>query len=361
MTKVLCVDSLGPQLTGIGRYCLELARWLPRYLGDDLVFHRGGREIRDPEALLADVGVARSRYPFQRRIQRFSFRHRYRDALFHGPNYFLPPWAETGIVTVHDLSALRFPDMHPAERVRQFERRFSATLAIARHVIADTAWNRQELIETLGLAPDRVSAIPLGISPTFHPEARGQSLLPAGLTEGGYGLCVATLEPRKGLSHALAAWSLLPPSLRARFPLVVAGADGWPDPVTIAALERAEREGWLKRLGYVEEAHLPALYAGARLFLFPSVYEGFGLPPLEAMACGVPTIVADRACLPEVTGGAAELVDPLDTEAFAEAIEIGLSDDQWRARAREAGLLRAAQFTWTDCVQRTAAIYRTLT
>ena len=360
MKTVLCVDSLGPQLTGIGRYCLELARGLPQYLGDDLVFHRGGREIRDPEALLADSGTVTSRYPFQRRLQRLRFRHLYHDALFHGPNYFLPACAETGVVTVHDLSVLRFPEMHPAERVRLFERRFSATLAIARHVIADTAWNRQELIDTLGLAPDRVSSVPLGISPAFHPEANFQSLLPQGLAKGGYGLCVATLEPRKGLLHALSAWSLLPPSLRARFPLAVAGADGWPDPVTIAAIERAEREGWLKRLGYVEEALLPTLYAGARLFLFPSLYEGFGLPPLEAMACGVPAIVADRACLPEVTGGAAKLVDPLDAEALAGAIEVGLSDDRWRDQARAAGLARAAQFTWPDCVERTAAIYRTL-
>lgn len=360
MTTVLCVDSLGPQLTGIGRYCLELARGLPHCLGDDLVFHRGGREIRDPEALLTDSGTATSRYPFQRRLQRLRFRHRYRDALFHGPNYFLPAWAGTGVVTVHDLSVLRFPDMHPAERVRQFERRFSATLAIARHVITDTAWNRQEVIETLGLSPDRVSAVPLGISPAFHPDANAQALLPPELVAGGYGLCVATLEPRKGLLQALSAWSLLPAALRNRFPLVVAGAHGWPDPVTLAALERAEGEGWLKRLGYVDEAILPALYAGARLFLFPSLYEGFGFPPLEAMACGVPTIVSDRACLPEVTGGAAKLIDPLDTEALTAVIEAGLTDDSWRDQARTAGLARAAHFTWSDCVQRTAAIYRTL-
>ena len=358
MKVALCVDSLEPQLTGIGRYCWELAKRLPRCEGiEDVIFHRGGERIADAGTLVSGSFTRGKSFPFARRIARSRFRRRYAGMLFHGPNYFLPDWVESGIVTVHDLSVLRFPEMHPVERVRQFERRFRASLDRALHIITDTEWNRREVIEALGLDPARVTAIHLGVDPVFSPEAIERWPLPAGLTPNGYGLCVATLEPRKGLTTALSAWAMLPPELRQHYPLVIAGSDGWPDEAVTTALARAEREGWLIRLGYMPEAALPTLYAGAKLFVFPSVYEGFGLPPVEAMACGTPAIVSDRACLPEVTADAAMLVDPADVDHFSRAIAQGLTDDAWRATAREKGLALARRYSWPRCVEETAKLY----
>ena len=119
-------------------------------------------------------------------------------------------------------------------------------------------------------------------------------------------------------------------------------------------------EGWLRHLGHVEERQLPALYAGAKLFVYPSLYEGFGLPPIEAMASGVPVIVSDRSCLPEVCGSAARFVDPDNDNQFLNAIRFGLEDDQWREGAVRRGLERAACYTWDRCIEDTVKVYKGL-
>ena len=120
----------------------------------------------------------------------------------------------------------------------------------------------------------------------------------------------------------------------------------------------AQSEGWLKHLGFVPEAQLPLIYAGARLFIYPSIYEGFGLPPIEAMASGVPVIISNRSCLPEVCGDAARFIDPDDVEGFTAAIEASLLDEQWRSRIIGKGLERGRLFTWDRCVQETVAVYK---
>lgn len=209
--------------------------------------------------------------------------------------------------------------------------------------------------------PESITAVPLGVDERFRPlrEGTGTEALGAwGLAPGGYGLCVSTLEPRKKVAELLAAWRLLPRALRDRFPLVLAGGRGWLDTGLRDSVERGVAEGWLRHLGFVAEDRLPELYAGAALFLYPSIYEGFGLPPVEAMASGVPVVVSDRSCLPEVCGDAPRYVDPDDREGFAEAIEHCLSDARWRAQAVRRGLERAAGFSWDRCIEGTAAVYR---
>jgi alpha-1,3-rhamnosyl/mannosyltransferase len=183
-------------------------------------------------------------------------------------------------------------------------------------------------------------------------------LVPFALTPGAYALCVSTLEPRKKIAELLRAWRELPDSLRRSVPLVLAGAQGWLNEGLHEEIRRGARSGWLKHLGFVPEAHLPALYAGASLFLYPSIYEGFGLPPVEAMASGVPALVAGTSCLPEICGDAAGIVDPDDTTAFNEAITAALSDDAWRSEAHRKGLERSASFSWDRCAADTAAVYR---
>jgi alpha-1,3-rhamnosyl/mannosyltransferase len=361
MRVTLCVDSLSRETTGIGRYCWELATRIGAF--DDveqLIFHRGGRAIRDPAILLKD-GRHFPRYgPIGRRIAKWALRRSARETLFHGPNYFLPPWIENGVVTIHDLSVLKFPEMHPPERLRQFERLFMSSLRQAKHILTDTNWIKQELISDFGLADDRVTAIPLGVSTAFTPSAADaqSSLLPPDVQANGYGLCVATFEPRKRLVSAISAWSLLPASLRNRYPLVVAGASGWLNEQVDQVIRNAQDEGWLIRLAYVPEVELPALYARARLFLFPSIYEGFGLPPLEAMACGVPVIASTHSCLPEVTQGAAELVDSDDIEGLSLAAAKYLTENSVRRETIAKGLEVAKKYTWERCAADTMAVYR---
>ena len=147
-------------------------------------------------------------------------------------------------------------------------------------------------------------------------------------------------------------------SLRQRFPLVLAGYKGWNNTTILARIRRAESEGWARYLGYVPDEQLPHLFAGARLFTFPSLYEGFGLPVLEAMASGVPVVCSDAASLPEVAGGAALMVPAADVSALTRALERGLTDDPWRAGAILAGRKQAARFSWRRCAQETAGVYR---
>ncbi len=359
MTRVtLWVDALDPQPGGIGRYTWELCKGLK---ADSRIasvrFFGRNRLLDDPSCLL------RGEPPDQPRnfFQKWSDKRAIKSSIFHGPNYFLPNFVASGIITVHDLSVFRYPETHPADRVLAFERDFLSSLSRAAHVITDSETVRRELIEDFSCSADTVTAVPLGVHSSFGPIA-GKALAPAlgkwRLKPRGYGLCVSTLEPRKKISELLAAWRSLPLALRTAFPLVLCGGRGWRNDSLHEEIRRGAAEGWLRPLGFVEEASLPALYAGAALFIYPSIYEGFGLPPLEAMASGTPVMVSDRSCLPEVCGDAARYFDPENDVEFASAIEQNLTDVAWQTEAVVYGLARARQFSWDQCVDGTVQIYQ---
>ena len=360
MEVTLLVDALGPQLSGIGRYVRELCTRVPLQPGIVQVgYFAHGRYLESLDPML-DGDPPRPARRLPGWIGKRLTQRRLRTSLVHGPNYFLPDGAETGIVTVHDLSVFRYPDTHPADRLVEFERRFATSLAKSAHVITDSETVRDELIADFGVSPTNVTAVHLGVAREFQPrsvasiEAR---LAAIGLVPGGYALCVSTLEPRKKIGELIQAWRALPENLRCTTPLVLAGAAGWLNDSLHDEIGDGIAEGWLKHLGYVPEGLLPALYAGAVLFLYPSTYEGFGLPPLEAMASGVPVLVANRSCLPEICGDAAGYIDPDDVAGFSDAIAEALTDPAWRATARERGLERAVVFTWDKCVAKTVSIY----
>ena len=358
------MDALEPQLGGIGRYTWELCKGLERRSDiEDLRFYARNSLISDPALLLS----AQYRHPPSRRwpfasLQRRRLERILGSHLVHGPNYFLPDGVERGVITAHDLSVFRFPETHPAERVRQFEQKFQSSVDRSAHVITDTETVRRELIDDFGLQPDRVTAVLLGVESKFRPRTAEDvqpQLSALGLQAGSYALCVSTLEPRKKIAELLTAWEALPRSLRDRVPLVLAGGAGWRNESLREAVDRGVAQGWLKHLGFVDEAAMPALYAGARLFIYPSIYEGFGLPPLEAMASGVQAMVSNRSCLPEVGGDAALYIDPDDILAFTRAIEEALDDENGRQTCVQRGLARAAEFTWARCIEGTVGVYRT--
>ena len=360
MRLTLCVDALGPQPAGIGRYTWELAKGLARRDDiEDLHYFGRGRLIENPQLLIDGAKLPR-RPRITRPFHDWKARRTLRSTLVHGPNYFLPALAEGGVITVHDLSVFKYPETHPQARVRAFERQFAHSLERCSHIITDTETIRHEVIETFALRPDKVSAVHLGVDSRFGPagEAETEILSALGLERGGYGLCVSTLEPRKKIAELIQAWEQLPGELRSRYPLVLAGGSGWENDALHDVIERAASQGWLRHLGFVKEAALPALYAGAALFVYPSIYEGFGLPPIEAMASGIPVIVANRSCLPEVCGDAARYVEPEDLEEFAQAIQECLTDNEWRSRAILSGLERANEFGWDRCVDQTITIYQ---
>lgn len=365
--------SLLSPLTGIGQYTQNLMRAIHRRRHFDLYYfygHGWGRELRDtpmPGIVRAKEFVKRvvpNPHELFRAVQRMQFRRgvrKFRCELFHDPNYL--PFDFTGAIvnTVHDLSFVRFPETHPALRIRFLEKHLPPVLERCNAIITDSAFVRDEVAAVFGIDPGKIHPIHLGVSPAYHPRAPDETtpvLAKYGLTHGQYVLAVGTLEPRKNLVQGLRAFRHLPQALRESMPFVIVGMKGWLTDGIEAEIDTLANKGQVRALGYLATDDLLQLYAGATLLLYPSVYEGFGLPALEAMASGIPVITSNRSSLPEVVGDVGITVEPGDEKGFAEAIRMLAEDPAARAARGTAGVERARQFTWTRCAIETERVYR---
>ena len=283
------------------------------------------------------------------------------DAIYHEPNYILKPFRGKSVTTVHDLSFIHCPEYHPKERVRYLKKNLKKTLAKAAHVITDSDFVRNELIKQMNVAPERVSTVLLGVDEDFHPRTENELepvLAHYNLKTGSYLLSVATLEPRKNISTILDVYMQLDDVIRKTHPLVLVGGDGWNNQDIKDKITELKKQNEVIHIGYVENQDLPYLFAGARAFIFIPFYEGFGLPPLEAMASGIPVLTSNVSSIPEVVGNTGVLVDPNDKEAIKQGMLKVLTDESWRTAAIKQGLQRAGTFTWTRCVEKTVAIYK---
>lgn len=252
--------------------------------------------------------------------------------LLHCTTFRGPARASAPVVlTVHDLAILRHPETFPRWHRLYGRTGLRSVLRSADAVVSVSAFTRDELVELAGVPSERIRVVPNGVDPVFTadgPRAAGE-----------YVLAVATLEPRKNLGRAVEAARLAGVELR------VAGARGWGG---------VEVPGWV---GEVPDAELAALYRGARCVVYPSLYEGFGLPVLEAMACGAPVVTSRGTAMEEVAGGAAVLVDPLDVESIASGL---LEASERRDELVPLGLARASDFTWQRSADAVAALWEEL-
>jgi glycosyltransferase involved in cell wall biosynthesis len=285
---------------------------------------------------------------------------RRRIDVYHAPNFLPLAFDGPTVITVHDLSFVRYPETHPKERVRIMERRLPKAIANSAFVLVDSDFVRSEVMDVYGTPAEKVITTHLGVSARFRPmspqETRGV-LDRYGVAHGRYVLSVGTLEPRKNLVGTLEAFARLPVQLRRTHPLALIGMTGWKMEHMSAQLDTLAAEGDVKPMGYVPDADLPYLYAGAAAFIYPSIYEGFGLPVIEALATGAPVITSNRASLPEVAGQQAATVDPADYAALAKALREAL-DAAGQIEAREKRIEWARSFTWQRCAEQTIAVYR---
>lgn len=260
------------------------------------------------------------------------------------------------ILTIHDLSLAKFREMHPKERVWFSDVFFKRRIQYAAHIITVSDFIRAEICHELCLSADKVTVIPEAPAPFFFPrERRKARKLVDGLgLPQDYILFVGTLEPRKNLSLLIKAAA----ACESDIPIVLVGWEGWGGD---RWLETVKDEGLRNRIftpGYVDEESLACLYSNASALIFPSLYEGFGLPVLEAMACGCPVICSDVASLPEVAGDAALFIDPYDVDGLATAIDKLVEDSTFRIDLIRKGFERVAQFSWQRAAEETLDVFR---
>jgi len=372
MQIALNATSLLSPLTGIGQYTYQLAKGLQTISNLNINFFYAtswSNTLR--EAPITNIvryksafkKIIPSPYLVMRHFKQFNFTRGLRTRsidLYHEPNFLSFKFNGPTILTVHDLSWIRYPETHPKERIAAMNRYFEPSLRRAQFILTDSEFVKSELMDVFGIPPKVIKAIPLGVEPLFHPrtiEDTQNLLTQLQLKHGEYFLSVGTLEPRKNLSLTLQAFMKLSPKLRKRFPLVLVGMHGWNTSALEKQISPLLRTGEIRQLGYITRQDLAVLTAGALTLIFPSLYEGFGLPPLEAMRSGVPVIVSNTSSLPEVVGDTGFLINPYQVAPLATILERLIEEPVLYQQLSNKALNRSIGFSWEKCVGETVDIY----
>lgn len=394
MRLVIGGESLEGPLTGIGQYTYHLTREMlkrPEIEGLKLLAH--GR-LKEPASLMG--GSVRDTYDLAQiskeqkklnpllgrtrsiaaqsmlfvslyeslmpMLECYSLRHYNYQDVCHSPNYMLPNFPGRRVVSILDLSTYRYPEQHPAARVRFVNNHIQRALKHADHIITISNLVKNEIIERFNYPKERITVTYLGADQSFRPHTKeefqhlGQSLQ---LEYKDYFLFVSSIEPRKNLERLLDAYFEYRADSTVRpLPLIVTGFPGWKSQHMHTRLKEMATQGYVRYLGYVEQDMLPALLAGARALLYPSFYEGFGLPVLEAMQSGTAVMTSKSTAMAEIGGTAVMQIDPNSIDAMAEALA-KIEEDATALRAMEHdGLDAARHYSWQRCAEQTFAAYQ---
>ncbi|MDD5478448.1 MAG: glycosyltransferase family 1 protein [Rhodoferax sp.] len=324
---------------------------------------------RTAQTLTRVNGLAQRFVPYPRTARRlvekalFAYQTRFalQDALYHEPNYVPMPFDGPLVLTICDMSCFDHPDTHPIERVRLMQREMPRALDRADHIVVISESSGHALQRWFDIPSEKITTTYLAADARFRPHNPAELVVPLAelkLVAGSYILCVGTLEPRKNLTTLFTAFAGLPAALRQRYPLVVAGMSGWNTQQLMQSAQVLIDKGELRLLGYVPDALIPPLYAGAAALCYPSRYEGFGLPALEAMASGVPVLTSNQTSLPEVVGDAGLMVNPDDVSAMRDSLQLMLEDRVFAQALGTKGLARAQSFSWERCARETVDVYK---
>ena len=385
MKLLINTESLIPPITGIGTYTLNLLKQYSREGNFETIECFSGHRFSNAKQAIEQSentahykpvkGRGRVNKLLRSSIMAYRTREILRNTLlrlkstqlkgfvYHEPNFILKHHKGPAVATIHDLSFISHPQYHPAKRVAWLTSELPKTLARADMLITDSEQVRRELIEVYAVDEKKVRAIHLGASARYAPQTAAQTQATMdryGLKHGQYLLFVGTLEPRKGVNTLLESWANLPADLKQAFPLVLAGAPGWGNKILQNRIQTLSQNDGLRHLSFVPAGELSALYAGASAFVYPSHYEGFGLPILEAMSCGVPVICTADTSMSEITGEHALLIQSGNTEQLTAQIQQLLENETLRTSLSSAGLLRSRNFSWKKCAEQTQEIYRNI-
>jgi len=280
--------------------------------------------------------------------------------------YTSPPFTPCPVVnTIHDLSFEHLPETFKRRSWRQMRLTIRRSAQSAAHILTDCDFARDDILKTYGIAPERVTAVPLAAAVRFSPVRDERELDRVrnkyGIN-GKYILTVGSIQPRKNIPRLIRAYSMLcrERNLEPLPKLVVVGKRGWLYEDTLATAESSTVRDRIILTGYVDDKDLPALYSAASCFVYPSYFEGFGIPPLEAMRCGTPTITGDRTCFPEIIGDAGLMVDPFDEQAIKRGIVRVLTEQTLRDELIEKGLERANSYDWLKTARQTLDVYESV-
>ena len=345
---------------GIAAYISQLAARLPALDAENEYIIIHSRKARDTLPMPANARRLSSFTPAHHRLERLALGAElwpHRLSLLHSPDFIPPHGAFRSVITIHDLTFLRYPQFLTAESRRYYNDQIHAAVQRADAILADSEATRADVIDLLDTPSHKVTTVHLAADSRFAPrpaEAVAADRARLGLPSD-YLLFVGTFEPRKNVSGLLNAYAILPPDSP---PLMLAGNTGWLFDEVEALVTQLGLTDRVRFVPDVPADDLPTLYQGASALVLPSHYEGFGLPVLEAFACGTPVIAADRASLPEIAGDAAALCDPDNPASIAHAIQRVLSDSSYRQSLIAKGFTRVKDFSWDKCARDTLHVYQ---
>jgi alpha-1,3-rhamnosyl/mannosyltransferase len=379
------MPALG-QRTGIGHYTGELLRCLRRQAGSDRIegwpaaaagraCHFLNRIHKRIRAHLRPAGQNGTSLPgpanrFAKCASRLvmkSFDSLCRTSLskrkydlYHEVNFIPLPSDLPIVATLHDLSAVLYPEWHPAERIKHFSKHFDRARARCEHFFAISEAARQEIIRTLNIPAERITLTYMGVRSDLGPLPEWQTarILKKLSLPPRFLLSIGTLEPRKNILVLLRAYCSLPAPVRNRWPLVLVGGWGWRTEKIAEYYHAEARHRNVRHLGYVADQFMAALYNGARALVYPSLYEGFGLPPVEMLACGGAVLASTAAPIVETVGGQAHLIPAQDIDGWRDGLLRVVEDDDWWMSLRHGAVEKARPFTWEHCAAETLKVYR---
>lgn len=352
MKPKIIIDTLSllGNLSGIGRYTYEIAKILPHnsqyrwrffygYVSQKLITHENAKTEKYIRNLFTKNAFTKK--VIRKLLCAFSGTFSTCSDLYWQPN-FIPTQsikARKIIATVHDFSWELYPEFHPKERITYFQENFYMQIARCDHIITGSHFTKNEIIHRTNVKPENITVIYHGINHRlFKPHLKNITI------QQKYILAVGSIEPRKNLKNLLLAYSQCEKVFKDEYHLYLVGDSGWKNDEIMKLVESMNQ--WVHSTGYISDTKLADMYRSASVFVYPSFYEGFGIPPLEAMACGIAVIASNTSTLPEVCRDAAYYVNPLDSRAIMEGIKKVLSDEVLRQELISKGLKHAQKFSW---------------